>query len=596
MPAVPNATQQPRPFWLLLLSLMPAGCGQPESVEILPPPAAPAPAPFRLAEKSHQTDQGDPAVKTAPAELQFSDAATPLGLVCRYNNGEQSGHFAILESLGGGVAALDLEGDGQVDLFFPGGGTIDPQLGCHGLPPALFRQTSDGRFDRVEAQAALPSPSFYSHGAATGDFDADGFPDLLITGYQGWMLLINQGDGTLRDATASSQMPLPSWGTTAAVGDLNADGLDDLYVANYVNWSAENHPRCSGHSVPQDVCPPRQFQGLPDQMLLNSGEGTFVDASSTLGERAAGKGLSVLMADLSGNQLPDLYVCNDTVPNQLLENRGSNQFVETAGASGIAMNERGLPDGSMGVDLLDYDGDQLQDLWVSNFENELLALYHCEAPGVFRHVSQSVGLANIGQLAVSWGTLAFDANHDGLEDVFVANGHVQRFPFQSTVAQQPFLFCNRNGQRFVNVAPGGGSYTQNVHQGRGCVTCDVDRDGDLDIAISHVNEPVALLINDSPKKGSWLQLRLSGAACARNPVAAKVVIESADGLKQVRQFVSGGSYASAREPMLHFGIPGVQPLDLKVSWPDGSTDVWRNIPVNQRLQVIQHRPPLVLPM
>ncbi|MFG0333204.1 MAG: CRTAC1 family protein [Maioricimonas sp. JB049] len=523
-------------------------------------------------------------VKTA---IRFREVTAQTGIDFTYRNGEETDQFAILESLGGGVGLCDFDRDGLLDVCLPGGGLIDSKLHTSGLPTGLYRQTSSLQFADAAGQARIPVPSFYTHGVAAADFDEDGFVDLLITGYRGVQLLHNLGDGTFEEIADVAGIVDVTWSATSAWGDIDGDGLLDLYVANYVDWSKENNPRCSGMGVARDVCPPRQFEGLPDQLFLNQGDGTFVEVSDDWNLRKDGKGLGVLLADADRDGRLDIYVCNDTVPNVLYRKVGEGVLEEQAMLAGVALTERGMPDGSMGVDLLDYNHDALPDLWVSNYENESHALYRNQGRGLFLHVSQSTGVTAVGRLAVGWGTIAFDAEHDGDEDVFVANGHVIRYPLNAPLAQPPFFFENRDGERFVDVASAAGDYMASPHRGRGAAVGDLDGDGDLDLVVSHVNEPVSILLNDSEPSGDWLQVELIGTSGPRSAIGAVVELRTGE-RTFMRQMRSGASYASTNEAIIHFGLPReADPIQLQVDWPGGERQVIEAPDVNQRVRIVQ---------
>ena len=359
---------------------------------------------------------------------RFIDVTLQSGVTFTYRNGQEADNAAIVESLGGGVALVDYDGDGDMDLFFPGGGEFGPDQQIHGRPSALFRNDGGWRFTEVTQLAGVSRAPYYSHGIAAGDFDSDGFPDLLVTGYGGLQLFQNQGDGTFQEVSASAGLNDRLWSSSAAWGDFNGDGHLDLYVTHYVNWSFKNHPYCAGPKKGQrEVCPPREYQPLPDTLYTSNGDGTFRDVSREVGLRVEGeglgKGLGVLLADVDVDGDLDIYVANDTVPNFLYRNNGQGHFDEVGLMSGTSLSESGTSDGSMGVDLGDFNLDGLPDLWVANYERESFALYRNEGNCNFQHVSQSVGLTDVGGVYVGWGTVFFDFDRDGDEDVFVSNGH-----------------------------------------------------------------------------------------------------------------------------------------------------------------------------
>ena len=537
-------------------------------------------------------------------QARFVDRASAAGVEFTYRNGEEAGHYAILESLGGGVAMFDYDADGDLDLFFPGGGRFDTNEQVLGLPGALYRNENRWQFADVTEAAGVASAPYYSHGAIVGDYDNDGFRDLLVTGYGGLVLYQNLGDGTFIAVTGQAGLTDTLWSSSAAWGDLDGDGNLDLYVAHYVNWSFQNHPHCPGPKPgTREVCSPREFDPLPDTLYLSNGEGTFRDASREVALSTEGKGLGVLMADVDLDGDLDIYVANDTVPNFLYRNErdssapgGSVRLAEMGLMSGTSLSDTGVADGSMGVDLGDYNLDGLPDLWVANFERESFALYRNEGDFFFQHVSQATGVTAVGGLYVGWGTVFFDFDRDGDEDVFVSNGHVIRYPVNAPVRQQPLLYENLDGQRLVNVAPAAGEYMSAPHMGRGVAMGDLDSDGDIDLAVSHTNEPVVLLENVTgeaesgtaeprPADPHWLGVRLIGTQSPRDAVGAVVRLKTAAG-EQVRQVRGGASYASSHDLRLLFGLGEQSTVEqIEITWPSGTRQVIDSPPTDRVLTV-----------
>ncbi|MFQ5731010.1 MAG: CRTAC1 family protein [Planctomycetaceae bacterium] len=539
------------------------------------------------------TGRHAPGIRTAASFVQKT--VVPF----TYRNGEESGHFSIVESLGGGLALFDFDLDGRQDLFLPGGGKYEGRK-LLGRDSALFRNEGNGtgprsvdrmnwKFRDVTAAAGVGFAPYYSHGAAVADFDNDGFPDVLVTGYGGLLLFRNQGDGTFVEEARPAGLTDPLWSSSAAWGDLDGDGNLDLYVVHYANWSWENHPFCkSSTGNKREVCPPRRFKALPDTLYHSNGDGTFRDASQSAGLKPGGKGLGVVMADVDLDGRLDIYVTNDTVSNFLYRNLGKGRLKEVGLMSGTSRGDSGTPDGSMGTDVGDFNLDGLPDLWVANYEREAFALYRNDGDCAFTHVSQNHGVTALGGLFVGWGTVFFDFDRDGDEDLFVSNGHVIRYPLHTPLRQKPLLLENREGKRFINVAPSSGQYTSSAHMGRGVALGDIDNDGDLDLAVSHVNEKVALLCNETKTDNAWISLRLIGTRSSRTPIGTVVRVETTEGT-QIRQLIGGGSYASARDPRLLFGLGKSRVKRIRIRWPSGREQLIDGIESNRSMTVIEGR-------
>lgn len=544
-----------------------------------PPPAAPSDS---FLSKSTLSSSVTPTLA-----IQFSDVAPSAGINWIPQNGEAAGYYTLLESLGSGCAIADYDQDGLLDLFIAGGGTFGRNREILPVPIALYRQTGIWQFTSVEISAQLTPIRHYHHGAVTADFDDDGFPDLLITGYGGLQFFRNQGDGTFVDVTTAAQLDDTMWSSAAAWGDLNLDGVLDLFVGHYANWSFENHPTCvHGATRQRNICAPSSFQGLPCLVYVGNGDGTFRRASEELGIDQAGKTLGVVMADLDDDGQLDVYVANDTTPNHLYERQSSGVFKEVGLISGVALGDTGEPDGSMGVDVGDLTGDGQLDLWVANFENQSFALYRKIGEQQYRHSSRVFGITAVGTLAVGFGTTITDFDGDGFEDIFCANGHINAPDFPVDRRQVPFLFWNQQGTRFVNVAPTGGEYLRQKHVGRGLACADIDRNGTPDLVITHLNEPTAVLRNETPI-ASWLSIRLIGRTSPRSAIGARVVVKTGE-RRQLKAVRGGGSYLSTSDLTLHFGLGDSPAVDeIEVHWPSGAIQRLRQVNSCQALQILE---------
>lgn len=501
-------------------------------------------------------------------------------------NGQKHSHLTILETLGAGVALADFDRDGDLDLLAAGGGTFDLPVRPVGRNAALFRNEGGLKFTAISDVARLPDVPFYSHATIVADYDNDGFSDVLITGYGGLLLLRNNGDGTFQNVTEAAGLSNRQWNATAGWGDLNGDGNLDLYVVRYVDWSFANNPRCGGFAK-RDVCPPERFRGLTDSLYFSSGDGSFRDASRESGIIAGGNGLGVILCDLDGDGDVDIFVANDASSNFLYLNDGRGNLSERGVASGVAFNKEGKTNGSMGVDVGDFNRDGRPDLWVTNFEKQLHALYRNEGNGRFEHVSSQVGIERLGRNSVGFGTVAFDADFDGDEDIFVANGHVRRFPASGYVRQMPFLLENRGRAGFIDVAAISKGYLDRPHLGRGVAAGDLDGDGDVDLVVSHTNESISVLSNECTGPGRHLGVRLVGTKSPRDAIGATITIRTESG-RQTRWIKGGGSYLSTSSLTAVFGLGGDDRImELQVHWPSGAVVRQTDLGTNREMTIIE---------
>lgn len=528
----------------------------------------------------------------------FKDMTAATGINFSYQNGQDAGHYAILESLGGGVGLIDFDRDGLLDIFAPGGGFYDgpDKQSIKGRPCKLYRNLGKWTFADMTAAAGLERAWPYTHGCAVGDYDSDGWPDLLVTGWGGVLLFHNiaadaadpKKGRKFVDVTQKAGLTDPRWSTSAGFADFDGDGFTDIYVCHYVDWSFANNPTCPGYTpnVKQDVCPPGRFKGLPDVIYRNQGNGTFADRSGPAGIRQmnvkegdAGKGLGVVIADLNGDTKPDIYVANDTVDNFLYVNRGKFVFAEVGMYKGVARDEGGLAQGSMGLDVGDYNHSGWPSIFVTNYENENHALYKNLARNdLFQFSTTTAGIASIGQRYVGWGTSFIDVDHDGWLDLLIVNGHVIRHPAGAGLQQNPVMFHNQQG-RFVDITQRSGEFFTHQHCGRGLAVGDLDNDGWSDFVVSRVNAPLSIqrgIGHEHPGTRHWLGIELAGKD-QRNIVGTKVVVHV--GGRKLTHFVKGGgSWGSAGDPRLLFGLG----VDMKiarvtVTWAHGATQEWPGV-------------------
>jgi hypothetical protein len=536
----------------------------------------------------------------------FEDVTAKTGIEFSYRNGEevQPPNLSILESLGGGLAVIDYDGDGLLDLFLVGGGCfggVDNRT-ILGHPCKLFRNKGNFQFEDVTAATGLSTlaagqPWFYSHGAAVADYDRDGWPDLLVSGWGRLALFHNESDGQngrkFADVTAPAELDRGvTWATSMGWADFDGDGYPDCYACQYVDWSFNKHPKCNYDGKTPDVCPPKQFQGLQHLVFRNTGNGHFENVTASAGLAKGGdgvsKGLGVVVVDVNEDGKPDVYVANDTVANFLYMNkstRGKIEFTEQGMKAGVALDGGSTPNGSMGADAGDPERTGKPWLFCTNYENELHALYENRSNATRVHFvpgTPKSGMAALGQKFVGWGTGFVDLDHDGWEDVVIANGHAIRFPTTTTRAQKPVIMWNAGGGKFRIASSRGGSYFTKLHLSRGIVLADFDNDGKVDVAITNMNEPVALLKNISPDTHHWLGLSLIGQDHA-DVVGARVRLTTADGT-QSRFAKGGGSYASSPDRRMVFGLGTAEKVTkMTVDWPNGTKQEFIDVPIDKYL-------------
>lgn len=517
-----------------------------------------------------------------PTSIKFD--ACDLFPEFRFENGAQYPSRSIIETLGGGVAAIDFDMDGWPDLCFPGGGGFlsghsTMKISSPGV--SLFRngQEPDGSWRSVRDEAGLGEGDLLSLGVAAADFNNDGFTDLFLTGYGPVKLYQNQGDGTFFECAFALGLEDQGFTTSAAWGDLNADGAIDLYVCHYVVWSFDAERNCQTQKKQAtEICGPKNFLAESDHVFLSNGDSTFQNRTKESGLQPGGKGLGVVIGDIDLDGDADIYVANDTTANFLYLNDGFGHLEEVAALHGAAFDDSGRPTGSMGVSLADYDNDGLPELWTTNFEYEALMLLRNMGGAQFHSVSKLAGVTTMHGEYVSWGTAFADFDGDGDLDIVVANGHLPDYVPSERLEQYPFLLVNDGHRRYSFALSASHSYFGQLHSGRGLAVIDFNRDGKVDLAISHLSEPARLLLNRTNMPCSTLQVTLAGRGSNRDGLGTIAVLETSAGV-QTRQLSGGGSYLSTSEKVLHWGLPpGVTLRKLTLTWPSGHQQVLDRLP------------------
>ncbi len=519
-----------------------------------------------------------------PAPLvHFADAGAAAGIDFVHYNGF-SGQYYYVETFGAGAAFLDYDGDGRLDLYLANGTYLT------GPPPdpppvnRLYRNAGAGTFADVTAHSGSADPG-YGFGVAVADYDADGDADLFVANY-GPNALYRNDSGTFAKTPAG--LADPRWGTSAGFLDYDRDGDLDLFVANYVRYRLDDDAVCQQGQV-RAYCEPSAYDPTGDLLYRNDGD-TFADVTEETGIALKGKGLGVALADYDRDGDTDIYVANDGTMNFLYANQHST-FAEVGLIAGTRYNEHGHADAGMGVDFGDYDRDGDADLFVTNFAFETNALYRNDGQGQFAVATQRLGLADPSYRPLGFGTKFFDYDNDGDLDLFAANGHVidriAEVDSSQTYRQPNQMFRNDAGRRFADISAALGADFQRANAGRAVAVADYDDDGDLDLLVTTVAARPRLLRNDGGNARHYLQILLVGKS---HPDALGTRVEViADGVRQVQERQSGGSYLASHDPRLHFGLGAAPSVQVEIHWPDGTHQILKKIAANQVLKVVQPR-------
>lgn len=599
-------------FWALLILLGLVGCSEkPAPTGTSTRPAATVPTAETATKEEPGSNAGDPPAGRRPrlrrlgetgvgqataADLAlqpddwFEDVTPRTGIESTYQNGREAERFFILESLGGGVAMIDFDLDGDLDLAFSGGGgfTKDDPVVISGRASLFYRNDGEWQFaDRTAATRLVETPN-YSHGFTVVDYDSDGWPDLFLSCYGNSRLYRNQGDGTFAEAIPPESFPANGWGTSAGWGDIDRDGHPDLYLGHYLDWDPSKEQVCKDALGRRDVCGPAKYPGAVGKFFHNEGDGTFTDWSQRVGLVPGVKGLGVAVCDFDDDGWLDFYAANDETPNQLYLGQPGGKFVESGKEAGVAFNEFGVEEGSMGLGVDDFDGDGRPDIWVTNFENEDNALYRNLGGGQFKHASVKAGVSGQSRMMVGFGTLMLDFDGDTWPDLFVCNGNAVYSMGQAPYEQKPQLFRNLVGARFENVSRQGGSYFRSEHVGRGVAAGDLDLDGALDVIVTHQGQPATILKNRRPAS-NWVKVRLRALLGASEAIGSTVTLRTGD-RAVVRQLTQGVGYLSQSDLEICFPLPaGTASADVEVRWLGRGTERYIGLTAQQRHLLIEGR-------
>jgi hypothetical protein len=527
------------------------------------------------------------ALPSSAEGIKLREVSKAWGIDFRHHNAA-SGQWFMPESVVGGVVMLDFDGDGDEDLFFVDAGSLP---GYTGEAPRsrLFRNDGNGHFTDWTEKSGIKL-AYYGGGGAAGDIDGDGDLDLFVTGYGGVQLFRNNGDGTFTDVTKQAGISDPLWSSSAAFADVDNDGDLDLLVVNYVDFTPANNPLCGDPKRKlRGYCHPDIYHGQPVQLFRNKGNGTFEDATKAVGLAGiAGPGLAICFGDIDNDGWQDFYIANDNKPNFLLHNKGNGTFEDISVLSGTAIGEPGHPEAGMGIDMGDYDGDGLMDIVVANYELETNGLYRNLGGGTFIDSRSPAGIAEPSLLFLAFGVAFADFDQDGDIDLVIADGNINpnaaEFLEGSTYAQRNLVFENLGTGKFREDKATG---MDGVHVHRGLAVGDLDGDGDLDVALNNLNEPCEVYENTSAggAGGHWLQVDFAAPSGNRFGLGARVELEAAGLKKQIRDVKAGSSYASQNALGVHFGLGKAEKVDRLMVRRPGKVQVFEGLPVDRKIVI-----------
>jgi hypothetical protein len=537
-----------------------------------------------------------------PAEVQFSDVTAAMNVDFQHEASPTSNKY-LIETMGGGVALLDYDNDGRLDIFFANGAWIGDPMPANKMPDKserkywnrLYHQNADGTFSDVTEKAGLTGmpQNWYGMGVAVGDFDNDGFEDIYVTGYGGNTLYRNNGDGTFTDVTRRAGVGARGWSTSAGFFDYDNDGKLDLFVGRYVEWTLQGNRYC-GAPKPggRAYCHPDNFPGAANILYHNNGDGTFTDVSQKAGiANSRGKTLGVSFADFDGDGWTDIYVANDSVQCFLYHNNKDGTFVDVSLAAGVGFNEDGKTFAGMGTDFSDFDNDGRPDIVVTDLSNERYIIFRNNGDGSFTDVSHQSGIGAATFPYSGWSTRFVDYDNDGWKDLFVAQGHVMD-TIEATSPNlrylQPPLMLRNVAGRFTKM--NGGEPFQSEWAGRGAAFGDIDNDGDIDIIVANVRQKAYVLRNEGGNRNGWIGVQATGVRSNRDGIGCRVKVISASGTAQYYTINTAAGYQSASDKRLIVGLgPDRLARLVEIRWPSGVVQSFENVKSGQMLKATEPR-------
>jgi hypothetical protein len=552
--------------------------------------------------------------RSAPAPI-FDELADKTGLKFRHYNG-MTGKLFLPEVMGAGAALFDFDQDGDLDAYLVQGSVLEASdqpartlfpWREQGAPRGrLFRNDlTEGRdgsrslkFTDVTERSGIRADA-YGMGAISGDVNNDGWPDLYLCNLGRNYLYLNNGNGTFTDVTERAGADDRRWSTSAAFVDYDRDGWLDLMVVNYADFSPQNSPACYAETTARDYCGPRSFRTVGNRLFHNQGDGTFADVTVPAGvHREFGHALGIVTADFDSDGWPDIYVANDGDPNQLWINQKNGTFRNEALLAGAAVNRDGQAEAGMGVDAGDFNGDGTEDIFVTHLMEETNTLYMNLGGAAFEDRTREAGLGLPGSRLTGFGTLFFDYDNDGWQDLLVVNGavrHLQELARRGDaypLGQPNQLFRNNGAGKFIEVSEQAGAPFRLPEVSRGAAFGDMDNDGDTDVLVTNNNGAARLFVNRIGNRNHWLGLRLLGKKANRDMLGARVEVAVAPKQVLLRRARTDGSYCSSQDPRVLVGLGQTARVEsVRVRWPDGDVEEWKNPPINRYLTLRQGTSP-----